>query len=156
MEEVEGAKGMRKAGCSTGVSLVPWEWGQRLRRGCADLLQSWGSDWGMGFGVTEGSLKICHQPTCFTGRNLLLPFFNPLLPPTTLFSSFIFKISNEEMPCSQAGQYILDLSDLPCSASESSGLTVDVHSQAWLLHLSKFNFLPYNVLIILENSISSV
>lgn len=50
----------------------PLEMGAEGKRGAAvsDLLQSWGRDWGTGFGGTEGEVEVCGQPTCFPARSV--------------------------------------------------------------------------------------
>lgn len=68
-EVLRGSKGGRKARCSTSIYLVPWEWGERMRRGwTGGQLQSWKSD--RGTEETERDLKSS-QATCFLDGSAL-------------------------------------------------------------------------------------
>lgn len=65
LDVLRGSTGGRKAGCSIMVYLVPWEWGERVRRGC----HRWSAtELGTRMGDWE-DLKIYSQATCFFDWN---------------------------------------------------------------------------------------
>lgn len=61
-----GSRGVRKAGCSTRSSLVPGEWGQRVRKDHSGRsMTELGTQMEVDLGRREGEVKICPEATCF-------------------------------------------------------------------------------------------